>query len=408
MRKPLEGIRVIDLTRVLAGPYCTMLLADLGAEVIKIERPGVGDDARHFVPFVKGQSAYFININRGKKSVVIDLKKPKGRELFLRLVEKADVLVENFAPGTMERLGLGYDVVSKVNPRIIYASISGFGQEGPYRRKPAYDLIAQAMGGIMSITGWPDSPPTRVGTAIGDILGALYATIAILAALRAREVTGRGERIDIAMVDCVIQACEAYNMMWLVEGRVPTRIGNRYEFIYPYDTFRARDGWVAIGVGNDEMWARLCKAMGREDLINHEDFNTNMKRVANHARVKEIVEGWTSRLSVREIVEVLEKREIPVAPVFTMKDVWSDEHIVKWRKMLVRIEQPGVGVMPIVGTPFKFNNLTAEVGDPAPLLGQHTREVLMKLLNLSEEEIDELEREGVVYCGDKYITSEPT
>jgi crotonobetainyl-CoA:carnitine CoA-transferase CaiB-like acyl-CoA transferase len=405
MRKPLEGIRVIDLTRVLAGPYCTALLADLGAEVIKIERPGVGDDARHYVPFVKGQSAYFININRGKKSVVIDLKKPKGRELFFRLVEKADVLVENFAPGTMERLGLGYDAVNRVNPRIVYASISGFGQEGPYRRKPAYDLIAQAMGGIMSITGWPDSPPTRVGTAIGDILGALYATIAILAALRAREITGRGERIDIAMVDCVIQACEAYNMMWLVEGRIPTRIGNRYEFIYPYDTFRARDGWVAIGVGNDEMWARLCKAMGREDLMNHEDFNTNMKRVINHVRVKEIVERWTSKLSVREIVEALEKHEIPVASVYTMKDVWNDEHIVKWRRMLVKIEQPGVGEMPIVGTPFKFNNLVAEVGGPAPLLGQHTEEVLTKLLNLSEEEINELEREGIIYRGNKYISS---
>ncbi|MEM1510519.1 MAG: CaiB/BaiF CoA-transferase family protein [Thermofilaceae archaeon] len=398
LKKPLEGVRVIDLTRVLAGPYCTMILADLGAEVIKVERPGIGDDSRHFTPFINNQSAYFININRGKKSVVLDLKKPKGREIFLRLVEKADVLVENFAPGTMEKLGLGYDVISKVNPKIIYASISGFGQEGPYKNKTAYDLIAQAMGGIMSITGWPESPPTRVGTAIGDILGALYATIAILAALRARDITGVGERIDIAMVDCVVQACEAYNMMWLVEGRVPTRMGNRYEFIYPYDTFKAKDGWVAIGVGNNEMWSRLCKAIGRDDLINHEDFNTNMKRVKNHAKVKEIVEEWTSKLTMKEIVETLERYEIPVAPVYTIKDVWEDEHIVVHRRMLAKINQPGVGEMPVVGTPLKMRNLTPEVGGPAPLLGQHTKEVLTTLLNLTEDDINRLEEEGVIYC----------
>lgn len=398
MKKPLEGVRVVDLTRVLAGPYCTMILADLGAEVIKVERPGTGDDSRHFTPFINNQSAYFININRGKKSVVIDLKKPKGREIFLRLVEKADVLIENFAPGTMEKLGLGYDVISKVNPRIIYASISGFGQEGPYRNKTAYDLIAQAMGGIMSITGWPESPPTRVGTAIGDILGALYATVAILAALKARDATGMGERVDIAMVDCVVQACEAYNMMWLVEGRIPTRIGNRYEFIYPYDTFKARDGWVAIGVGNNEMWSKFCKAIGRDDLINHEDFNTNMKRVENHVKVKDIVEGWTSKLTMKEIVETLERYEIPVTPVYTMKDVWRDEHIVTYRRMLAKINQPEIGEMPVVGTPLKMKNLTPEVGGPAPLLGQHTKEVLMTLLNLTEDDVNKLEEEEVVYC----------
>ncbi len=375
-----------------------MILADLGAEVIKVERPGTGDDSRHFTPFIDDQSAYFININRGKKSVVIDLKKPKGKEIFLRLVEKADVLIENFAPGTMEKLGLDYNVISKVNPRIIYASISGFGQEGPYRNKTAYDLIAQAMGGIMSITGWPESPPTRVGTAIGDILGALYATVAILAALKARDVTGVGERIDIAMVDCVIQACEAYNMMWLVEGRVPTRIGNRYEFIYPYDTFKAKDGWVAVGVGNNEMWSRFCKAIGRDDLINHEDFNTNMNRVKNHMKVKEIVEEWTSKLTTREIAETLERYEIPVTPVYTMKDVWRDEHIVTHRRMLAKINQPGIGEMPVVGTPFKMKSLTPEVGGPAPLLGQHTKEVLMTLLNLTEDDINELEEEEIIYC----------
>ena len=209
VKAPLHGIRVLDLTRVLAGPFCTMILADLGAEVIKVEKPGIGDDSRTFTPFINNQSAYFINVNRGKKSIVINLKSPKGRELFLKLTRKADIIVENFKPGTMEKLGLGYDILRKVNPRVIYASISGFGQYGPYKDRPAYDLIAQAMGGIMSITGWPETPPTRVGTAIADILAGLYCCIAILAALRIREIINEGQRIDIAMVDSVMAACEA-------------------------------------------------------------------------------------------------------------------------------------------------------------------------------------------------------
>jgi len=395
-RGPLEGIRVLDLTKVLAGPFCTMILADLGAEVIKIEKPGVGDDARYFTPFIKGQSAYFININRGKKSIVINLKNPKGKELFLKLVEKADVVVENFKPGTMEKLGLGYDVLKKVNPRIIYASISGFGQYGPYRDRLAYDLIAQAMGGIMSITGWPETPPTRVGTAIADILAGLYCCIAILAALRAREVTGEGQRIDVAMVDSVMAACEAYNEMWLVEKKIPTRIGNRYEFVYPYDSFKAKDGWVVIGVGNDDMWRRFCNAIGKPELIYHEKFNTNKKRIENYREVKQIVEEWTSKRTVKEIVEVLLKNKIPCAPIYSIKDVCEDEHIAKVREMVVEIDQPGVGRVKIVGSPIKITPSTCKVRGPAPLLGQHTREVLKEILGMSDKEIEDLEKEGAI------------
>ena len=395
-RGPLEGIRVLDLTKVLAGPFCTMILADLGAEVIKIEKPGVGDDARYFTPFIKGQSAYFININRGKKSIVINLKNPKGKELFLKLVEKADVVVENFKPGTMEKLGLGYDVLKKVNPRIIYASISGFGQYGPYRDRLAYDLIAQAMGGIMSITGWPETPPTRVGTAIADILAGLYCCIAILAALRAREVTGEGQRIDVAMVDSVMAACEAYNEMWLVEKKIPTRIGNRYEFVYPYDSFKAKDGWVVIGVGNDDMWRRFCNAIGKPELIYHEKFNTNKKRIENYREVKQIVEEWTSKRTVKEIVEILLKNKIPCAPIYSIKDVCEDEHIAKVREMVVEIDQPGVGRVKIVGSPIKITPSTCKVRGPAPLLGQHTREVLKEILGMSDKEIEDLEKEGAI------------
>ena len=396
---PLYGVRVLDLTRVLAGPFCTMILADLGAEVIKIERPRVGDDSRHFPPFINNQSAYFININRGKKSVVINLKHPKGKELFLELVKKSDVVVENFRPGTMEKLGLGYEVLRKVNPKIIYASISGFGHYGPYRDKAAYDLIAQAMGGIMSITGWPETPPTRVGTAIADILAGLYCAIAIIAALRARDITGVGQRIDIAMTDSVIAACEAYVMKWLIEGKVPTRIGNRYEFIYPYDSFRAIDGWVVIGVGNDEMWARFCRAIGRPELINDDRFNTNEKRVKNHEEIKKIVEEWTSKKTVKEILDILTKHEIPCGPIYTMKDICEDEHIVKYREMIVEINQPGVGRMKVVNSPIKMYPLSSRVRGPAPLLGQHTKEVLKEVLGLSDEYLESLRKEGVIYYG---------
>ena len=393
---PLTGVKVLDFTRLLAGPYCTMILADLGAEVIKIERPGVGDDARTFIPFIDNQSAYFININRGKKSVVINLKHPKGKQLALELAKKADIIIENFRPGVMDRLGLGYEYVKKINPKIIYASISLAGQSGPYRDKPGYDLIGQAMGGLMSITGWPFSPPTRVGTAIADILAGLNCCIAILAALRAREITGEGQRIDISLIDCVVSANEAYNMMYLVEKRIPERIGNRYEFVYPYDSFKTLDGWIVLGVASDNIWQRLCKALGKPELANDDRFNTNEKRVKNHEEIKKIVEEWTSKRTTKEVLEILTRYEVPCGPIYTMKEVCSDPHIAGARKMVVEINQPGVGNMKIVGSSIKMKPATCEVRGPAPLLGQHTREVLKSWLGLSDNEIDKLFAEKVI------------
>jgi len=264
MEKPdaLLGIRVLDLSRVLAGPFLTMLLADMGAEIIKLEIPGRGDDAREFPPFLNGQSMYYVNLNRGKKSITLNLKHPEGKRVFIELVKRSDVLLENFRPGTMERLGLSYDDLKKVNPRLVYASISGFGQTGPYRKRPGYDIIGQAMGGLMSITGWPDSPPTRAGTAIGDILSALYTCIGVLGALQVREKTGEGQSVDVALVDSVYASLENIPQKVFVEGEVPGRIGNRYEFIYPYDSFEARDGWVIIGIANDAIWRRFQEASG--------------------------------------------------------------------------------------------------------------------------------------------------
>ncbi len=277
----LKGLRVVDMTRVLAGPFCAMLLADMGAEVIKVEEPGKGDDARGYPPFLRGVSAYFTNLNRNKQSIILNLKNPEAKEILMNLLKESDILLENFKPGTMDKLGFGYERVRDVNPGIIYASISGFGQYGPYKDRPGYDIIGQAMGGLMSVSGWPDSPPTRTGTAMADIVAGLNACIGILASLKGRERTGLGERIDVSLVDSMVSAMETVIQIYLVEGRIPQRVGNRYEFIAPYDSFQAADGWVVIGVGGQEVWKRFCRVIGREDLIETPEFLTNKVRVRN-------------------------------------------------------------------------------------------------------------------------------
>ena len=258
----LLGIRVLDMTRVLAGPFCTMLLADMGAEIIKLEIPGKGDDSREFPPFKDGESLYYINLNRGKQSITLNLKTEEGKQVFLDLVKKCDVLLENFRPGSMERLGLNYEKLREVNPRLVYAAISGFGQTGPYKSRPGYDIIGQAMGGLMSVTGWPGGPPTRSGTAIGDVLSALFCSVGILSALNIRERTGVGQLVDVSLVDSVYAAMENIPQVYFIEGHIPERLGNRYEFIYPYDSFEAEDGYVIIGIANDAIWSRFISCTG--------------------------------------------------------------------------------------------------------------------------------------------------
>ena len=334
----LSTIRVLDLTRVLAGPFCTMVLGDLGADVIKVETPGMGDDSRSFPPFIGTESAYFMNLNRNKRSLTLDLKTPEGKKVFLDLVKCSDVVTENFRPGTMEKMGLGYATLSEVNPAIIYSSISGFGQYGPYRDLPGYDIIGQAMGGIMSVTGWPDSPPTRTGTAIADVLAGLFTCIGILSALAARSTMGRGQHVDVALVDSVVSAMETIIQIYLVEKREPQRVGNRYEFIYPYDSFPAQNGWVVIGVGNEKLWKEFCKAIGRTDLLEREDFKTNIDRVQNNERVRHVVEEWTLRHDVKEIVDYLLEKKIPCAPIYGVKDIAEDEHIAKARQMIIDVD----------------------------------------------------------------------
>ena len=390
----LLGIKVLDLSRVLAGPYCTMLLADMGAEIIKLEIPRRGDDSREFPPFKEGESLYYINLNRGKRSITLDLKHPEGKRIFLKLVKRCDVVIENFRPGTMERLGLGYEVLREANPRLIYASISGFGQTGPYRSRPGYDIIGQAMGGLMSITGWPDSPPTRAGTAIGDVLSALFCCIGILTALQVRERTGRGQAVDVSLMDSVFASLENIPQKVFVEGEIPTRIGNRYEFVYPYDSFRAADGWAIIGIANDAIWGRFIEVTGLSNLRDVR-FSTNSKRVENHGALKSIVQEWAITRRVSDIVFCLTEQGIPACPVYNIKEVVEDPHTIA-RKMIVEIFQPGLGRVRLLGNPVKLSETNPAPKGPAPALGLDNASVLMELLGVSEREIERLERDGII------------
>ena len=392
----LNGIRVLDLTRVLAGPFCTMLLGDMGAEIIKIEVPGQGDDSRRYPPFIGEESAYFMNLNRNKKSMVLNLKHPKAKAIFLDLVERADVVFENFRPGTMEKLGLGYETLKARNPRIVYSCISGFGHSGPYKDLPGYDIVGQAMGGIMSITGWPESPPTRTGTAIADVLAGLSACIGILTSLLAVRDGRPGQKVDIALVDSVVSAMETIIQIYLVENRIPQRTGNRYEFIYPYDTFKADDGWVIIAVGNNKLWQDFCRAIDRLDLVDHEAYKDNYDRVKAHKAVKGIVEEWTGKKSIKEIVDFLLSRQIPCAPLYTVKDVVEDHHIAVARRMIREVEHPVAGKMKVIGSPVNLSETPAEVKSAAPLLGEHTELILKDILNLSETQIAALKKEGAI------------
>ena len=392
----LLGVKVLDMSRVLAGPFCGMLLADMGADVIKLEVPGRGDDSREFPPFKEGQSLYFTNLNRGKRGVTLNLKDEEGKRVFLELVRKCDVLIENFSPGTMERLGLGYEELRKANPRLVYAAISGFGQTGPYRSRPGYDIIGQAMGGLLSVTGWPDSPPTRSGTAIGDILSSLFCTIGILAALNIRERTGRGQLIDVSLVDSVYAALENIPQKFFVEGKVPGRIGNRYEFIYPYDTFQARDGWVVLGIANDAIWGRFLEAAGLEHLRADERFSSNKLRVENHAALRVVIEGWTGGLGKDEIVELLNANRVPSCPINDVKEASEDPHISVARGMVVDVEQPGLGTVRLQGNPVKMSETDPKPRGPAPELGGDTGEVLRELLGYDEETVERLKRRGAI------------
>lgn len=386
---------MLDLTRVLAGPYCAMVLGDLGADVMKVEIPGRGDDSREFGPFIGKESVYFISLNRDKRSMSLNLKKPQGKDLFKKLVSKSDVVLENYSPGTMEDLGIGYEELRKVNPRLIYAACSGFGHTGPYSRKPCYDQIAQGMGGIMSITGHPGGPPTRVGASIGDITAGLFTAIGILAALRHRDLTGEGQMVDVAMLDCQVAILENAIARYFASGKSPGRIGNRHPSLTPFTAMQTKDGYINIAVGNDPMWVRFCEAIGLPDLGKDPRFTTNPLRTQNWSELEPVLAGVFRTKSTQEWTAILEGAAVPCGPINTVEEVVNDPQI-KAREMVVEVQQPGVGGVKMAGVPVKFSATPCSIEMPAPALGQHTFELLNSLLGLSVEEFDRLQAEGVV------------
>lgn len=390
----LDGVRVLDLTRVLAGPYCGMMLADMGADVIKIEMPGKGDDSRRNAPIVHGESAYFMNLNRNKRGMTLNLKTEKGQEIFKKLVSKSDIVLENYRPGVMEKLGLGYEELRKINPAIVYGAVSGFGHYGPYSSRPGYDILGQAMSGLMSTTGWPGGAPTRTGTAISDVMGGIGCCVGVLAAYVNRLKTGTGDKVDVSLVDSMVSSLEIINMIYLCTGRVPGRIGNRYEAIYPYDSFEAKDGMVIIACGNDKLYG-LLKGVLMIPELEEERFTTNVQRVENHEPLKAIIETWTRERNLDDIVEILLDAGVPSAPINTIDRVAADPHIAGAREMFVDLEHPKAGKMKVTGNQLKFTNQKVIIDRPAPLLGQHTEEILGELLGISSDEYEELLKEQI-------------
>jgi len=394
MSGPLRGVRVLDLTRVLAGPYTTMLLADLGAEVVKVEEPGVGDEARRVGPFLDGVSAYFVSINRGKRGLTLNLKVEAGCRLFLDLVRQADILVENYRPGVMGRLGLDYERLKVVQPRLVYAACSGFGQTGPYAHRGAYDMIVQGMGGIMSITGEPGGRPVRVGTSIGDIAAALFTTIGILAALAHARATGQGQLVDVGMLDCQVAILENAIVRHLATGEVPGPLGSRHPSIAPFEAFPAADGHVILAVGTKQ-WERFCHAVGRPDLAAHPHFATNALRAEHVEELREILAPITGRKSVATWVSEMEAIGVPCGPVNTVDRVVQDPQ-VKAREMLVEVQDATVGPIPVAGLPIKLSVTPGKVGGRAPCLGEHTEAVLVEWLSLPADAIAGLRADGII------------
>lgn len=394
MLKALSHIKIIDVSRLLTGPFCTMLLADLGADVIKVEVPGRGDDARLFGPFAAGESGYYMSLNRNKRSLTLDLRNPEGQAVFRDLVQGADVVLENFTVGTMDAWGLGYQDLRQINPRLIFASITGFGQFGPYARRVAFDAIAQAMGGLMSLTGYPDNPPTRVGTSLGDINAGNFAAIGILAALLQRGQTGQGQRLDISMHDCIFSILENALVRYTISGQNPTRIGSRHASVAPYDVFKAKDGFIIIACANEATWQRLCKAMGREELIRDERFLLNDNRATNIEPLSQVINDWTATLSMETILSTLVEHSVPAAPILTIADLAENEHL-KARNMLVEVDHPKAGKVVIPGNPIKLSASPDTIETPAPVLGQHSEEILAEI-GYKAEQIEALRNHKII------------
>ena len=392
---PLAGIRVIDLTRVLAGPFCTQSLGDLGAEVLKIEPPGGGDETRRFPPFIAGESHYFLGINRNKKSLVIDLQKPAGAEILRRLIAKADILVENYRPGVMDRLGLGYDKLSAINPRLIYCAISGFGLSGPLRDKPSFDIVTQALSGALSINGERGHMPVKLGIPLGDMVGGVFGPMAILAALHERTQTGRGRLIDISLHDGLIGMLGYFTQLAFMTGEDPPPMGSSHPNIVPYGSFPASDGSIIIAVLSESFWGKLCDALERPDLATDPRFATPTGRRDHRDEVDAVIAEITRTRTVAEWEVRLKEYDVPHAPVLGVTAALSHPHAVA-REMVVEAEHPTIGSVRLAGRPIKFPGSPQRPSTAPPTMGQHTAEVLRNELGYSEAEIDALRRDGII------------
>ncbi|HUC66831.1 MAG TPA: CaiB/BaiF CoA-transferase family protein [Stellaceae bacterium] len=376
---PLSGITVIDLSRILAGPYCTFLMTELGARVIKVEPPGKGDDAREYGPFVKGKSTYFASINRGKESIALDLKAAGDKRIFEALLAKADVVVENFRPGTMEKLGYGWESLHPRYPRLIYAAASGFGHTGPYSRHPAYDMVVQGLGGIMSITGHPGQPPVRIGMSIGDIGAGLYTAIAVNAALLHRERTGEATKVDIGMFDCQLALLENAVMRYTVSGQVPGPLGARHPSITPFEAFATADGAMIVAAGNDGLYQKLCDALGRADLAAAPEYKTNDLRNQNQAKLKAEIEGELKQQPTAAWIERFERAGIPCGPINNVAQALAHPQVVA-RNMLITVEDPVAGTLKLAGNPLKLSAFPdPPTRPPAPALDADRAKLLKEL-----------------------------
>lgn len=393
--KPLTNVVVLDLSRVLAGPYCSMMLADFGANVVKIEPPEVGDDSRAYGPFIGKESVYYMSLNRNKRSMTLNFKEQEAVDLFKEMVKKADVVVENYRPGTMEKFGLGYDVLKEINPKIIYAACSGFGHSGPYMDKPAYDIVVQAMGGIMSITGPEGGEPCRVGASVGDIIAGMFTAYGIMTALYHRVLTGVGQKVDVGMLDCQVAVLENAMARYLSSGIVPKPLGIRHPSITPFAGYTAKDGYIIVGAGNDRLWEKLCKLVERPELLTDERFSTNLKRTEHASELKVIFDEVLHKKTIQEWLDQLEEAGIPCAPINTIDKVISDPQI-NFRNMIVESEHPVAGKIKMAGVPVKMSETPGSVDFPAPMLGQHTEELLNELLGLSQEQVAALRAKKIV------------
>jgi formyl-CoA transferase len=404
---PLSHIRVLDLSRVLAGPWCGQNLADLGADVIKIERPGTGDDSRAFgPPWLKDrngkdtkEAAYFASANRGKKSVTVNLSRPEGQSIVRELARQSDVLIENYKVGDLARYGLGYDDLSKLNPRLVYCSVTGFGQTGPHRERPGYDFMIQGMGGVMSITGerddLPGGGPQRVGIPIADIMTGMYATIAICAALAHREKSGAGQHLDLALLDTQVGVLANQGMNYLATGEAPGRIGNAHPNIVPYQPFKTKDGDVILACGNDNLFNKFCDVAGCRHLAKDARFATNSKRVENRGEITALLAAVFAKRTTREWCDALDAAGVPNGPINNLKQVFEEPQVAA-RGMKIELEHPLAGKVPLIASPMKFSATKLEFKTPPPVLGQHTDEVLSKLLSLDGAAIAKLRADGVI------------